>query len=227
MLSTLEPRARIVLGLDAGAAGEEAMRDAGSLARSFGAELAVVFADDGTLVGMAASPLFTLVGPGGDLRRPSAEEMRRSVRATAAVQRQRVEQLAKRLDVRWSFRVAEGTLIGELVSAATAQDMVLVAPLRRDLQRGGIAVLSRDHAELLGPARVLAERLAPRGGRALPVIAIAETEPDAIAGALAVSASRLLVAPRDGASAAVVDTLRPLLRCAVAWLPTPPGQRAR
>lgn len=122
---TFAPIRRIMIALDASAPSIAALEAAATLAARIDAELLGVFIEDVNLVRLAGLPFAAEIGALSARPRPLApEEMERLLR----LQRQRAEQalarVAQRLRLRWSFRVARGQIVPELLAAAIEADLM-------------------------------------------------------------------------------------------------------
>jgi nucleotide-binding universal stress UspA family protein len=119
------PIRRILIALDASAPSIAALEAAATLAERIDAELLGVFIEDVNLVHLAGLPFAAEIGMLSARARPLApEEMERLLR----LQRRRAEQalvhVAQRLSLRWSFRVARGQVVPELLAAAIEADLM-------------------------------------------------------------------------------------------------------
>lgn len=119
---------RILVVVDATAAGRETVRTAAAVAAALRAELQGVFLEDEDLLRLARLPFVR------ELRAlPHREEavnltrMQRELRALAREAERLMETVATPLQVNWSFRVLRGRLEAALLEAATDTDLLTLA----------------------------------------------------------------------------------------------------
>jgi nucleotide-binding universal stress UspA family protein len=118
---------RVLVGVDASAASLDALAAAASLAARLGAELAGLFVEDEDLLRLAALPFGDVVRTaGGGRERLDPASTEAALRALAARAREAVERIASARRVSCSFRVARGSVVREVLSAAEAADLVVL-----------------------------------------------------------------------------------------------------
>ena len=117
---------RIVVRLDA-APRNRAVREAATvLADKMGAELVGLFVENVDLLHFAGFPFACEVCFSSATRRAlDVERMERSLRALADEARRTLGAIVGRTSVRWSFRVARGTVSRELLAAAGDAGLVI------------------------------------------------------------------------------------------------------
>ena len=121
-------RRRIVVVLDAGPSGRDALAAAAALAAAREAELLALFVEDADLLQVAGLPFVHEIGVATAARRAlDALAMQRSMRAIAEEVRRTIELIARRVPLQWSFQVARGALDAETLAAAAAADLVIEA----------------------------------------------------------------------------------------------------
>lgn len=120
---------RIVVALDTGAPGRAALEAAAAIAAAQNAELVAVFVLDPDLLHLAGMPFAHEIGIASATRRVlDARVLERSLRTLAEEARHRVETIARRLSLQWSFRIARGLLDEEALAAAAQADLIVEAP---------------------------------------------------------------------------------------------------
>jgi len=118
---------RILVALDSTPSSMEAMRAAAELAASLGAELMGLFVEDIDLLRLAQLPFACQVGSFSATLYPlDKNHVERQLRAQAGRARQALAVVAERAQIRWSFRVARGRVITEVVAAATEVDLLIL-----------------------------------------------------------------------------------------------------
>jgi hypothetical protein len=119
---------RIVVAVEGGRRGRAALEAAATLAARMHAELLGMFVEDVNLLHLAGLPFAREVGAASVTRRAlDVAGMERSLRALASEAQRTLETLAARAPVPWSFRVARGSLMAELLAAAGEGDLLVGA----------------------------------------------------------------------------------------------------
>jgi nucleotide-binding universal stress UspA family protein len=122
---TFAPIRRILIALDASAPSIAALEAAATLAARIDAELLGMFIEDVNLVHLAGLPFAVEIGALSARARPLApEEMERLFRLQRGRAEQALAHVARRLHLRWSFRVARGQIVPELLAAAVEVDLM-------------------------------------------------------------------------------------------------------
>ncbi len=128
--------ARVLLGLEGSAPAQELLSAATALARGLHAELAGLFVEDEALLRMAALPFTREVGlSSGVARSIELGDLERTLQRQAEHVRQELARVAVELTLPWSFRVARGSLLEQVLGAAAATDLIVLA--RRRWSVGG------------------------------------------------------------------------------------------
>jgi hypothetical protein len=124
---TLTPR-RIVVGLEAQPRSRAALRAAAEIAARTETELVALFVEDANLLEWAGLPFAREVGfPSAVSRALDAAAMERSLRALAREAERSLAAIAQGTSLRWSYRVARGAMMTELLAAAAESDLVVAA----------------------------------------------------------------------------------------------------
>jgi hypothetical protein len=111
--------ARIVIELAPGLPARESLEAAAALADRVGAELVGLFVEDTELLRFAALPFALEIGfASAQRRRLDVTAVERSFLADAAEAQRALARAAERGAIRWSFRVARGLAMRELLAAA-------------------------------------------------------------------------------------------------------------
>lgn len=123
-----EPRIRrILVALDASPHSLAALQAAGELAASLDAELVGLYVEDITLLRLAGLPLLREVSIFSALpRQIDREQLEQQLRMQARIARRALADLARRTRVRWSFRVSQGVITAELLTAAGENDLIIL-----------------------------------------------------------------------------------------------------
>jgi len=183
---------RIWVALDESPCSAAALTAAAALAAEMDAELAGLFVEDINLqhlIGLPFAREFSLLTGAG--RPLSQGDVERSWRREAEAMQRLLAEAAKRLRLRWSFRVARGRVSAEMNALAQAFDLIVLG------QRSGIGVTATHPAQSrfprvhphVGPVLVLFEagssftpsldlgaRLARLNGAELVVLVSADSE---------------------------------------------------
>ncbi|MBN1137771.1 MAG: universal stress protein [Anaerolineae bacterium] len=116
---------RILVALDASPHSLAALEAAVALAADLQAELLGLFVEDVDLLRLAGLPFARELGLYSATPRPLDEpQVERELRARARRAEQALAAMADRAQVRWSFRVARGTIAAELLAAAVEADLI-------------------------------------------------------------------------------------------------------
>ena len=112
---------RIVVGLDIAPHSRSALAAAAALAGELDAELEALFVESDELHRLAALPFARELGfSSASVRRIDPAALERSLQAHAREARRVLTALAVPRAIRWSFRVARGSVAGQLLAAAGA-----------------------------------------------------------------------------------------------------------
>ncbi len=122
----LEPTIRrILVALDASLHSLAALEAASELADALKAELVGIFVEDVNLLRLAGLPFAREVGYLAGVDRPlDSLIMERALRIQAEEARRTLAGVARRRQIRWSFRVVRGQVATELLSAAQDADLL-------------------------------------------------------------------------------------------------------
>lgn len=167
----------MVVGLEAAPHSQAALAAAAAIAARLRAELEALFVEDTELVRLAGLPFAREMGyPSASLRRLDPQTMERSFRAHAAEARRALTAAAERVDVRWSFRVARGSVIDELFAAAAEADLAVLGmarwnrgTLRRAAKAPTTLLVLREEGAVGGPLVALCSCDVPPG-QAVPAL---------------------------------------------------------
>ena len=143
---TLSPR-RIVVGLEALPRSRAALRAAADIAARTQAELLALFVEDANLLEWAGLPFAREVGLASAVPRTlDAVAMERRLRVLAREAERSLAEIARGTSLRWSYRVARGALMTELLAAAAENDLVVAAAVAEWTPR---RLASSAHAAVL------------------------------------------------------------------------------
>lgn len=118
---------RILVALDASPHSLAALETAARLAGLFGAELLGIYVEDIDLLRAGALPFARETAlRSGACRRVDTEHIERELRSQATLARRALTESAGRAQVRWSFRISRGTVVSELIMAASQMDLVIL-----------------------------------------------------------------------------------------------------
>lgn len=130
------PIRRILIALDASPPSMSALEAAAALAARANAELLGVFIEDVNLLRLASLPFAAEIGVLLPRARPlTAEEMERHLRAQRTRAERAIEKVARRLQLRWSFRAARGETVTELLAAAVDADLMALGAMSTQMIR--------------------------------------------------------------------------------------------
>jgi nucleotide-binding universal stress UspA family protein len=129
---------RILVAVDASPHSLAALEAAVDLAARFEAELAGLFVEDENLLRLADLPFVYEIGIfSATRRRLESQDLERQLR----VQRRRIQRVftltTERAQVRWSFRVVRGTVLSEVLTAASEADVLVLGRAGWSLLRRG------------------------------------------------------------------------------------------
>lgn len=126
---TLKPR-RIVVGLEALPRSRAALHAAAEIAARTQVELLALFVEDANLLEWAGLPFAREVGYTSAVSRTlDAVAMERRLRAMAQEAERSLAALARGMPLRWTYQVARGALMTELLAAAAETDLIVAAAL--------------------------------------------------------------------------------------------------
>jgi nucleotide-binding universal stress UspA family protein len=129
---------RILVALDASPHSLAALEAAAELAEHFQAELAGLFVEDENLLRLADLPFVHEVGLySATRRRIGGKEMERQIRVHSRRVRRAFIVTTERSRVRWTFRVARGTVLTEVLTAASEADVLVLGSAGWSLLRRG------------------------------------------------------------------------------------------
>ncbi|HEX7973975.1 MAG TPA: universal stress protein [Anaerolineales bacterium] len=118
---------RILVALDASPHSLAALRAAAELAANMDAELLGMFVEDINLLRLAELPFARQVSSfSAEPRSLSREQVEQQLRSQARTARRAMENLVGSSRLRWSFRVTQGVIAGELLSAAEQTDLIIL-----------------------------------------------------------------------------------------------------
>lgn len=117
---------RIVVRLEAAPGGTAAIETAVDLAARLEAELIGLFVEDVSLLQWAALPFAREIGMASvTSRRRDVASIERSLRSLAEEAHGALARIAERAPLRWSFQVARGPVLSELLAAAEQADLLV------------------------------------------------------------------------------------------------------
>jgi nucleotide-binding universal stress UspA family protein len=118
---------RILIALDASPASQAALDLAADLAVRYQAELIGIYVEDINLLHSADIPFTQEVGTySASLRQIDSSEIAREMRAQARRVERLLSSIARRANLRWSFRSTRGLIPSELMAAATGADLIIL-----------------------------------------------------------------------------------------------------
>ncbi len=116
---------RILVALDASAASIAALDAAATLAACMDAELLGLFVEDVNLLRLAGLPFASEIDMvSGSARSLAPAQMEQRLRAQATRAQESLSQAAGRRQLRWTFRVARGQVVTELLGAEIEADLI-------------------------------------------------------------------------------------------------------
>ncbi|HSD11004.1 MAG TPA: universal stress protein [Candidatus Binatia bacterium] len=116
---------RVLVALDASPHSLTALEAAVELAALFGAELLGIFVEDADLLRLADLSFASEVASfSASIQRLDAERMRLQLRAVAERSRRALAVSAERAHVRWSFRVARGSVAASVMEGVGGRDLI-------------------------------------------------------------------------------------------------------
>jgi hypothetical protein len=125
------PTSRVLLGLERSEPAQELLSTAIALARGLHAELAGLFVEDVALLRMAALPFTREVGRSSGVARPiEVADLERTLHRQGEQVRRGLARIAVELALPWSFRVARGSLLDEVLGAAVTTDLIVLGARR-------------------------------------------------------------------------------------------------
>ena len=194
--------ARIVVGLEPARRSRATLAAAARIAARMEAELVGVFVEDADLLHLAGMPFAREVGyPSAAERALDTSIMERSMRALADETRRALAAIAEPALLRWSFRVARGSIASELLAGAGETDLILL------LQEGAPAIAICSSAVAAAAVVKAASALIGSSGSRLGIVLLAD---DAQVFAQWESeASRLFAAHSGGAWVRIVRVAEP------------------
>ena len=180
---------RILVALDTSARSQAALDTAAELASALSAQLMGLFVEDINLLRLAELPFAREVGHASAANRPlEFSEVERALRGQAARIERAVAEAAGRLQLQWSFRVARGQVVPQILAVAEDVDFVVFGKEGRAASQ---ATSQRAAIPAVGPVLVLfdgslaarqalitAARLAQANGRPLNVLVPADATED-------------------------------------------------
>jgi nucleotide-binding universal stress UspA family protein len=129
---------RILVALDASPHSLAALEAAVDLAVRFQAELAGLFVEDENLLRLAELPFLSEIGIFTATRRHiDGKELERQIRVQSRRIRRVFTLTTERAHVRWSFRVVRGTVLSEVLTAASEADVLVLGRAGWSLLRRG------------------------------------------------------------------------------------------
>ncbi len=194
---------RVLLALQTSEPAPALLSTAIALARSLPAQLAGLFVEDIDLLRLAALPFTREVGAASGTVRPiDLRDVERALKRQAEQARQSLASVAQELQLPWSFQVARGTLLDEVLAAA-APDIVVTGKQRSAARSIGARSPTAGREQLVSTLFDASDA----AFRALTVaLHVAEGHPELLS----------LLVPADQA-----ERLKELERLAADWLKVP------
>ncbi len=161
---------RILVALDASAHSHAALAAAVALAARLHAEIEGLFVEDINLLRLAELPFAREIRFGQTgARQVEAEALRRNLRARAAVLRRELEEIATENQISTTFRVAQGAVTEQVLTAAREVDLLALGRLGHSLaQRVRLGSTARAAIARAASAVLLVQPVAASG----PVLAL-------------------------------------------------------
>jgi hypothetical protein len=120
---------RVLLAVESTEGEQDLLAAASELARGLRAELSGLFVENIALLRMAALPFTREIGLVSGIARPiDLRQVERMLERQAERVRRRLAEVASELALPWSFQVARGSLIDQVLEAAAKTDLVVLAP---------------------------------------------------------------------------------------------------
>ncbi|HEY7759355.1 MAG TPA: hypothetical protein VIA64_08065 [Burkholderiales bacterium] len=118
---------RVIVALAGAEPAAALLQAAGDLMRGTQAELAGLFVEDVELLRLAALPFTREIGlASGTVRPLDVPDVERALKRQAEQVRRLLMQTAAALELPWSFQVARGSLLDEVLAAAALADLTIV-----------------------------------------------------------------------------------------------------
>ncbi|MDJ0980686.1 MAG: universal stress protein [Kiloniellales bacterium] len=154
---------RILVALDVSEQSRAALEAAARLAGGLNAELVGLFVEDSDLLRMAELPVTRLVGARSSGTLDPAM-LRRAFKVQADQARAALEHTAERWQVKWSFRVTQGSIAEAVVAEADNFDLVALGRTSRPAVRTAPLGGTARRAALAASCSVLVSRSGKRPG---------------------------------------------------------------
>lgn len=166
---------RIVLMQQSPSREDALLRAVVDAASRLNAEIAGLFIEDADLLKLAGMPFACEVCfPSATRREMDVGYLEKSLRRLASEARHTLESIASRTELPVSFRVARGSVLAELLAAASDTDIVIAGSLARAHAKPGLTVVCRPG---ISPQRI-AELLSDLGPRVAGNITVALLDDD-------------------------------------------------
>ncbi len=163
---------RIVVMQQTWRAGDTLLHAAADAATRMNTELNGLFIEDINLLNLAGMPFACEVCfPSATRREMDVGRLESSFRALAGEARRSLETVARRTALRSSFRVARGSLLAELLAAASETDVVVAGPLSRISALPELSVVCLASVARAAVAALI-EALAPRVRGSITVVVL-------------------------------------------------------
>ncbi len=162
---------RILVALDVSEQSRAALEAAARLAEGLNAELVGLFVEDSDLLRMAELPVTRLVGARGTGSLDPAM-LRRAFKVQAAEARAALERTAEQWQIKWSFRIAQGSSAEAVVAEAGDFDLVALGRTSRPAVRTAPLGATARRTAMAASCSVLVSRSGKRAG--CPLVALYE-----------------------------------------------------
>ena len=127
---------RVIVALGGAEPASSLLQAAGDLLRGTRAELAGLFVEDLELLRLAALPFTREIGlASGTVRPLDVPDVERAFKRQAEQVRRLLVQTAAALELPWSFQVARGSLLDEVLAAAALADLTIVGERQPAVER--------------------------------------------------------------------------------------------
>lgn len=177
---------RILVALDTSERSQAALDTAAELASVLRAQLTGLFVEDINLLRLAELPFAREVGYASAANRPlEFSEVERALRGQAARIERAVAEAAGRLQLQWSFRVARGQVVQQILAVAEEVDLVVfgkegraagpATPARPAIPAAGPVLVLFDGSPAARQALATAARLAQANWRPMEVLVPADS----------------------------------------------------